>query len=159
MFERLWFYRQGAPKYFSADYEFFKLTLRKFMEKDDIKVRPRPTQSSHKSGRVERNNGVLKKVLPKIERADPTSDPETIIVRLSFIDNLFYGSKLMSTFQLAQGYATSILGLPHGIVSQELVDAYIGREATRAVKKVLRARSPHALDPKILKRRTEVFEY
>lgn len=138
-FEKLSVYRHGATKYFSVDYEFCRTTLRRFMEKHDIKVRPRPNWSSHKPGRAEKNNEVLKKRLPNLERADRISDPETMIAGSSLTTNPFYGSKLMNPFQLARRYTPYLLGLPNGMVSQDLLDTYTIREATQAVEKVLRA--------------------
>lgn len=111
LFEKSSFYSNGASKYFSADYEFCRPKLREFMEKHELKVIKRPARSSYKSGRVERNNGVFKNVLAKIERAGPRCDPETIIARSSFITKLSYGSRLMGAFPLARVHKPSILGL------------------------------------------------
>lgn len=42
----------------------------------------------------------------------------------------------MSAFQLARGYTPSILGIPHKVVSRELLSADMAREAMRALERI-----------------------
>lgn len=155
-FETQWFYRHGAPKYFSADQEFCRPVLRKFLTKHSITIQPRPSRSSNKTGKVERNNGVFKTVLEKIQKADQKSTPQVLIARASFITNLMRGSKVMSAFQLARGYMPSILGIPRTIVTDELLDAHVERESIRALERIMRSKSPNTIDPQRLTAGTKI---
>lgn len=146
-FERIWFYRHGAPSNFSADHEFCRPVLRRFLTRHSIIIHPRPSRSSNKTGIVERNNGVLKTVLDKIQRADAHGTPELILARASFITNMMRGSKIMSAFQMARGYMPSILGIPRSIVSEEILEAHIERESVRALERIMRSKSPDVIDP------------
>lgn len=42
----------------------------------------------------------------------------------------------MSAFQLSRGYTPSILGIPHKVVSQNMLEAHIEREAMRAFERI-----------------------
>lgn len=104
MFEQLWFYNHGVPKRFSADHEFCRPVLKKFLDSHNIILRSRPSRSSHKCGRIERNHGVFKSILKRIERSDTHATPTTIVARTSFLTNCMKGSKVMSAFQLVRGF-------------------------------------------------------
>lgn len=145
LFEESWFYRHGAPRRFSADHEFCRSALTSFMELHEITVNPRPSRSSHKCGQVERNNGIFKLVVGKLQRADPKATPSNIIARASFVTNLLRGSRIMSSFQLARGYSPSVHGIPRRIMPQSLLDAHIEREATRALERVRKFNAPNTL--------------
>jgi len=112
---------------FSADPEFCRPFFKKFLEGHNITVNERPSRSSAKNGKVERNNGVLKNVLSRIikERTDAS--------------HLFHGSTVLSSFQLAQGYAPSIAGISKSMVPKELLETHTQRTANRALQKVLRS--------------------
>lgn len=159
MFEIFWFYRHGAPRNFSADHEFCRPVLKRFLDTHAIKLNPRPSRSSNKTGRVERNNGLFKMVLERLQKADTKATPELLIARTSFITNLLRGSKVMSAFQLARGFTPSILGIPRQIVSQELLDVHVERESLRALEKIMRSKTPGVLDKDQLAPGTDVFVY
>lgn len=139
MIETHWLYNHGAPKYFSADPEFCKTFFEKFLLAHKITLRPRPSRASFKNGRVERNNGVFKTVLSRLIREKTTATPPTLIARASFLTNLFHGNSDLSAFQLARGYAPSILGIPSSVVSQDILDAHIQTTAVRAIQRAMRS--------------------
>lgn len=145
-FETNWFYVHGAPSHFSADHEFCRPTLNRFLTKHSITLHPRPSRSSNKTGKVERNNGVFKAVLDRLQKADEHAVPQVLIARASFLTNLFRGSKVMSAFQLARGFTPSILGIPRAIVSGELLDAHVERESIRALERIMKSKSPETID-------------
>lgn len=64
--ETIWIYRHGAPKNFAAEPEFSKSTMINFLNSHNIQLLPRPSRSSYKYGKVERNNEVFKSVLDKV---------------------------------------------------------------------------------------------
>lgn len=140
-FEKMWFYHHGAPSNFSADHEFCRPILRRFLTRHSITIHPRPSRSSNKTGIVERNNGVLRTVIDKMQKADTNGTPEIILARASFITNLLRGSKVMSAFQMARGYMPSILGIPRDIVTNDLLEAHIERESIRALERIMKSKS------------------
>lgn len=158
-FETKWFYNHGAPRRFSADQEFCRPVLHRFLSKHNILLNPRPSRSSHKTGRVERNNGVLKTVLERLQKADTAAPPEALLARASFLTNLIRGSRVMNAFQMVRGYSPSILGIPRETVSQELIDAHIDRESTRALERMMKLKSPKQIDTTLLQPGTKVLVY
>lgn len=64
--ETEWLCHHGAPEHFSADPEFCRPIMNKFLESHNIKMKSRPARSSYKNEKVERNNGVFKSILSKI---------------------------------------------------------------------------------------------
>lgn len=158
-FETYWFYKHGAPNSFSAGHELCRPVLRKFLDAHGIKLNPRPSRSSHKVGRIERNIGVFRVVLDKMQKADTTANIHTLVARASFMTNLIHGSKLINSFHMARGYAPSILGIPKKIVTEDLLNAHIDREATRAMERIMRSKSPNTIDPGQLPEGTKVLLY
>lgn len=100
LYETESFNRHGAPEKFSADQGFCRPILYGFLQIDKIPLRPRPSSSSNKSGKIERNSEVFKSVVERMEKADPNANPATTIARSSLLTNLFRGSKILSAFQL-----------------------------------------------------------
>ena len=143
MLETEWLYHHGAPDKFSADPEFCKPFMERFLNAHSIELRPRPSRSSAKNGRIERNNGTFKLILSRLSKEHSISSPHTLVARASFLTNMFHGNATLSSFQLARGYSPSILGMPSNDVSQELLDAHIESVAIRAIQKVLRSKVPN----------------
>lgn len=75
MIESEWLYNHGAPKHISANPEFCKPFFMKLLMAHDVRLRPRPSCASFKNGRVERNNGVFKKVISRLAREQTTATP------------------------------------------------------------------------------------
>lgn len=143
MLETEWLYHHGAPGKFSADPEFCRPFMERFLNAHSIELKPRPSRSPAKNGRIERNNGTLKRILSKLSKESITSLPHTLVAKASFLTNLFHGNATLSSFQLARGYSPSILGMPNSDVSQELLDAHIESVAIRAIQKVMRSKVPN----------------
>lgn len=143
-------FHHGAPKRFSADPELCRPVLRRFLEEHHVVVLPRPSRSSHKNGRIERNNGVFKLIVERVAKADLKASPNAIVSRASFLTNCIRGSKKVSAFQLVRGYRPSVSGIPARMVSQPMIDAYISHEATRALNRLIAARMPTELSANVL---------
>lgn len=62
-----------------------------------------------------------------------------IIARESFLTNLFHCISVLSAFQLARGYAPSVLVIPSSIVTGYVLDAHIATVGARALQKALRS--------------------
>lgn len=159
IFEQAWLYQHGAPTRFSSDPEFCRPVLRRFLEGHGVTVLPRPSRSSHKNGRVERNNGVFKLIVERVARADANASPATIVARASFLTNCIRGSKLLSAFQVVRGYRPAVSGIPAKAVSQDMIDAYIAHEATRALNRMINARMPVELSSHVLPPGTAILVY
>lgn len=102
-------------------------------------VKARPSRSSNKVGRIERNNGVFKTVVEKIQKAAGKASARAVLARSSFIAHIIRGNRTMS-FQLEPGYDPSIMGIPRVIVTEDIVQAHVSMEATRAPEKTMRSR-------------------
>lgn len=159
IFEENWVYQHGAPKRFSADPEFCRPVFQRFMAEHGVTVLPRPSRSSHKNGRIERNNGVFKLIVERIALSDTKASPRTVIARASFLANCIRGSKKLSAFQLVRGYRPAISGIPACMVSQEMIDAYISHESTRALNRMMTARMPTELTPDVLPAGTPILVF
>lgn len=139
--EVLWICMHGAPRSLSADDEYHRKKLTDFLRSHDIQFKPRPARRHNKVGIVERKNGTLKEIIQRLDKDISTMSSDAIVARATFLSNMFSGSRLMSSFELARGYSPSILGLPRTDVSQELLDAHKEQVATRALQRLLRSRS------------------
>lgn len=145
LIETEWINRHGAPEALSADDEMTSKEIRRFLNGRNIELKGRPVRRHNKTGIIERKNGVVKRILEKIQKEDSTDTDKTIFSRAVFLSNLFTGSKVLSSFELAKGYAPSILGAPRRMVSEELMQAYMEQCETRALQKVMRSRNPSTL--------------
>lgn len=65
----------------------------------------------------------------------------------------------MSSFQIARGYAPSVLGIPPSRVTQELLTAHREMSATRALQKLLNSHDNHFLPPSALTEDTNIWVY
>lgn len=59
-----------------------------------------------------RKNGTIKRILDRIGKADETSNKTILIAKAAFMSNCLHVSMAMSYFELARGYAPSIVGNP-----------------------------------------------
>lgn len=67
-----------------------------------------------------------------------TASASTLVVRGSCMTNLFHGNAVLSAFQMARGYALSILVITYSVVSQDILDYHIDTTEIRALQKVQR---------------------
>lgn len=159
LIESHWICQHGAPGGISSDPEFDTAEMKKFLQQHNITFLPRPARRHNKTGIVERNNGVFKAILKRVEREKTTATAMTLVARASFLGNMFSGSKVLSAFQLARGYSPSILGLPKSVVTPELLEAHREQVSIRAIHRILKARVPHTIPTRVLKPGTKVWVY
>lgn len=88
MLEKNWIYKHGAPKYFSADPEFTRPVLLKFLSTHGIETKVRPSRCSHKNGKIERSNGLFKAILERISKENTVASPHILVARASFMSNM-----------------------------------------------------------------------
>lgn len=136
-----WFYNHGAPSHFSADVGFSMPILHSFLHIHSITIHPRPSRSYKKSGLIEHNHGEDSTILDLLQKSDYKGIRQVILARASFITNLISVSKVLSSFELARGYITSILGFPIHIVSEDLFNAHIERESDRELGRIIRSKA------------------
>lgn len=72
-----------------------------FLTSHKIELELRPSRSSHKNGKVERNNEIFKLIFNKLANETKVDDIEVMIKRASFLTNLFNGNSILSSFELA----------------------------------------------------------
>lgn len=142
-FEEYWICRHGSPGQFSADPEFCQPFFVKYLNGHSIEVNERPARSSHKNGRVERNNGLFKSVFGKLSKEKTDADIDLIVARASFVSNIIFGRSHLNSFQLARGYMPAIAGLPATILTQDMLDAHIQMSACRAIQRAATSRTPN----------------
>lgn len=87
-FETQWLYIHGVPKRMSADHEFCRPVLQKYLDVHDITLNPRHSPRSNKCGRVERKSGVFKSALKLLRIADQEASADLLIARSSFLTNV-----------------------------------------------------------------------
>ena len=138
-----WIYRHGAPSNVSADPELDNVPLKTFFKRHSITYKPRPAQRHNKVGIFERKNETFKRILAKLDCEQSSAPSTTIFARAVFLSNLFSGSKLLSSFELARGYLPSVLGLPQVMITTEILQAYKEQIATRALQRLLSSHTPH----------------
>lgn len=157
--ETEWIYHHGAPRTFSADPEFTRPALRKILKSHGIDIQERPSCSSSKNGKVERNNGLFKQIFDRISHEQTTASPQTLVARASFLCNIFHGSSILSSFQLARGYSPSLLGIPHSHVPPDLLNAHKSMTDTRALQKLMRSHDNHLVPFSALKSGSQIWVY
>lgn len=154
-----WIHAHGAPTHFSSDPEFQVARLKQFLKVHAVCIRPRPARRHNRTGIVEGNNGVFKAIFYRPEKETPSATAPELVSRAPFLSNLFTGSSMLSSFQLARGYSPSILGLPPTRVTQELLDAHYEQTALRAIQKLMHARDNNVIPSRLLPTGTEVYVY
>lgn len=157
--EEEWIYHHGAPKFFSADPEFCRSNMQKFLHSHSIELQARPSRSSSKNGKVERNNGLFKNILSRITKETTRASSNTLVARASFLTNMFHGNSILSSFQLARGYSPSILGIPNSRVTTEILNAYKRTSANRAIHRLLKSHDNHLIHPSSLPPGTKIWVY
>lgn len=142
--EKEWINRHGAPRFMSGDDEFDgtkKKKLGAFLESRNIGMKARPVRRHNKLGIVERKHATIKRILERLQLDKSETSDSILLSRAVFFSNCFCGSHLLSSFQLAKGYAPSLLGLPARIIDNELLQAHKEQQAVRALQRVARTRS------------------
>jgi hypothetical protein len=104
----------------SGDPEFDNSTFKACLSKHSIDYKPRPTRRHQNTGIVDSCHGSIKLLLRRLSLdvaqnfisyyRKPTF--AEIISHATYLQNLLYGSRTISSFEKARGYQPSVLGLP-----------------------------------------------
>lgn len=126
----MWIYTHGAPKAFSAQHELCRSMIRSYLTAQGINVRPRPTRSSHKKGKVERKNGVFKIINVKTSTIRPIRTSKHHLIsrilhhlhttRVKILNHIKTNHRILSIHygRTTQDHPTWITGCPHIIRSE-----------------------------------------
>lgn len=82
-----------------------------------------------------------------------------IVARATYLSNILYGSKTLSSYELVRGYTPSICGLPQCPVKEELGVAHKEQQARRALKLLEKGRAPRTVASSALKRDDKVYYF
>lgn len=157
--EVIWILRHGALSSFASDEEFQTRPMQIFLSYHYISLCERPVRRHNKSGVVERKNGTVKRILERLQHDNSTASDATLLARATLLSNVFSGSKLLSSFELAIGYAPAILSLPQSVVSSELLEAYRDQCATRALQRLLSSRVSSTVPPSALREGRKILNF
>lgn len=105
-----WVDMHGCLRTISSRDEFIDMGFRQHLQVDDITFNPHPPRRTNMIGNVERTHGTIKAILERLEHDDTHVSDDVILRRAVVLSNIFPGSHLMSSFEIARGYAPSQLG-------------------------------------------------
>lgn len=91
--EALWLLRNGAPLKFSADTEFKKGPMKRFLLSHNISLNERPVRHHNKTGIIERKHRTVKTILERLQH-DVTTASDSILLSRAIIEYILW-------FQLA----------------------------------------------------------
>ena len=173
--EKIWVNIHGAPAKLAGDPEFVNQKFIKRMERFSSAVEPRPARRHQKIGVVERKHTVVRtltqRILKDVEfvnnallgidpaNQDPAELNTQILSRATYLSNILYGGREMSSFEMVRGYGPSIAGLPQSPVTDEMIRAHQEQSARRALISVDSARQPHTLRKDQLVRDTAFYYF
>lgn len=157
--ENDWIYGHGSHEEFGADLKFCNGFLKKLLRSLNIGLPFCPSHSSYKNGNVERNNGILKRVLEKLAKENTLTDASMIIARDSVMNNMFLSNSCMSSFQIVRGCSPSIVGVPSSVIPTELLEVHKQIKAARAINKLIRPHEHDTLSQCFLEKDTPLWIY
>jgi hypothetical protein len=161
-----WIYLHGPPSECSGDPEFDNAAFIQYLNHHDITYKARPARRHNKTGFVESGHSSIKLLARRLVLDSKSSTvhsrlpsfPE-IIAHATFLRNLLYGSRILSSFEQARGYQPSIAGLPVGFVTPDLRQAHAEQIARRTLSRLLKARHANLLDHSVLKPGTAIYVF
>lgn len=106
-----------------------------------------------------RENWHLKFILVKRDSDNSNADIGTLVSRVTFPFNMFYGSKTLFSFPLTKGYSPSILGMPCTQISIELLEAHKEQNCSPRTTEASKGTDPRTVPPKHLLPETTIWIY
>ena len=154
-FEYRWVNVHGAPSVVAEDLEFLNPTFMNAIRYFGCEFQQRPARRHNKLGIVERKNSVIRIMAQRIHNdaryfsAARSSDflLEDVISRATYLSNILYGSKSLSSFEMAREYTPAITGLPQIKLSEDIIEAYEEQGARRALSLLQRSKKPRPVNP------------
>lgn len=80
-----------------------------------------------------------------------------LLSRAIFLSNLFHGSKLLSSFELVKGYASSVLLVISKVVTPEQLEANKTQSTVRELHRLMKARNRRTTPPSCLQPGTDTL--
>lgn len=166
-FEVQWINVHGAPEVVSADIEFMNQTFMSALRYFGVRFEPRPARRHNKLGIVERKNAVIRLVVQRLLKdAEYAKNAHQhiackaeVLSRATYLSNVMYGGKTMSSFEIAKGYTPRLNNLPQRHVPEEIVQAHAEQVARRSLKKLDKSKTPHVVARAKLKKGDEVYYF
>ena len=84
---------------------------------------------------------------------------DEILSRAIFLKNVMYGSKTLSSIELAKGYTTALAGLPKQSVTDDLGRAHVEQVARRALHRMVSSRDVRTLERNSLTLKTPIYYF
>ena len=150
-----WINHHGPPAVMSGDLEFRADVFIKFLKYYKIRYESRPARRHTKIRVFESKNEVIRTISQRllkdfeyftINRSTHESWEENL-PRATYLSNILYGGKRISSFEMVRGYTPSISRLPKCRVSTELIEAHHKQITRRAINKLSSTRDVRTLSP------------
>jgi len=165
MISTRWFDVHGPPKHLSGDPEFNNETIHALCSTYDVLYDARPARRHNKIGSVESANAAIRLFVQRLLKDEQhyrktrnrfQSDYE-VLSHATFLKNVLYGSKKLSSFEMAKGYTPAICGLSQSQFSSELLRAHQEQVARRALHEFIHSRITATVSSDLLPPRTPVY--
>lgn len=111
LLEIIWINLHGTPTSYSAESELTRGPMVQFLKGHGIKLNDRPIRRHDKTRTVEWKHWTIKTILERLRNDLSRFSDAIIISRATFLSNVFSGSKVLSSFDLARGYKPAVLGV------------------------------------------------
>lgn len=155
--ETIWIHRHGTPSSFSADTEFTKGDMKQFLITHNINLNERPVRRDNETGITERKHRTIKHILERLQKDASRSSDAALLSRATFFSNVFCGSSILSSFELARGYKPALLGAHSRTVPHGLIEAYKDQTFRRALHRLMKSKTPRTTPESLLTPGTPIF--
>ena len=164
-FEYKWINVHGAPKIVSGDLEFLNTTFLNAIRYFGCEFEQRPARRHNKLGVVERKNSIIRVMAQRVHSDAKFFSVskgsefmlEDILSRATYLANILYGSKALSSFEMARGYKPSITGLPKIKLTDDILEAHEEQQARRPLSLLEKSKTPRPVNPSKLSRDDQVY--
>jgi hypothetical protein len=157
----------GPPAEVSGDQEFAQGYFQDMLRRHNIAFREQGARR-HKTGVVERGNGVLKDFVKRLVLGiqSQVAGSATIVFtvpeifsQMTYFKNMLVGNKMLSVFEQRRGYQPSLCGLHRCSVTPERVAAHDEMVARRALSRACSKRNVNVLSCSELSPGTKILFY
>lgn len=107
--------------------------MRRFLATHNKALTDRPVHRQNQTSIIERKHRTVKLILEKLQNDLSTASNTVLLVRATFLSNIFSGSRTLSAFELVRGYSPALFGAGHRLISPNLIEAYKDCEYVRAL--------------------------
>ena len=127
----------------SGDPDFDNKDFRQFLTAKGASFDPRTARRHNKIESVESSNGTIRMCCERLYKDamfyrqihGTQFSFDEILSGAIFLKSDMYGSKTLSSFEIAEAYTPALAGLPKQSVTEDLRNVHLGQEARRALQK------------------------